>query len=367
MLEHSGSLSDLPKRKSFEAKRLSSWDRTGGNRDAWSIGAGETKTIAELDGPGVIRHIWFTVSHSDPDYLRKLLLRMYWDGEDNPSVEGPLGDFFGLGHGQVFTYQCALFSTSTNYGTGIGGTQGPGVAMNSWLPMPFRRHARIDIVNEQDIPVDALYFYVDYQVHACLEEGTGYLHAQWRRENPCRGWTGSGSVWGSEAWKERSQGPDGINQSDENNYLILDARGRGHYIGVNMSIDRQGRGWWGEGDDMFFIDRDDERTWPPDMHGTGSEDYLGHAWGMQNTAHLYCGQPWAEQEDHFNYGKVCVYRYHVVDPIPFRRSIRISIEHGHANDRSDDICSTAYWYQEEPHKPFPKLLPVHLRLPNRVT
>lgn len=230
--------------------------------------------------------------------------------------------------------------------------------------MPFHRAARVELINQQEGPVEAFYFYIDYQLHPSLPDNAAYFHAQWHRQNPCAGWTGAGSVWGSEAWRRRAEGPDGINTSDRGNYLVLEAAGTGHYIGVNFAIDRQSWGWWGEGDDMIFIDRDGQRQWPPDLHGTGSEDYLGHAWGMQNTAHLYSGQPWAEKADHFNEGKVCVYRYHVVDPIPFARSIRVSIEHGHANDRSDDIASTAYWYQLEPHVPFPPLLEAQLRLPN---
>jgi hypothetical protein len=160
------------------------------------------------------------------------------------------------------------------------------------------------------------------------------------------------------------KGPDGINLSDEDNYLILEAEGRGHYIGVNMSIDHMYKGWWGEGDDMIFIDRDEERKWPPDMHGTGSEDYLCHAWGMQKVAHLYSGEPWCEMDEHNDWGKVCVYRYHIVDPIPFEKNIRISIEHGHANNRSDDYSSVAYWYQDEPHKSLLPMLPVDLRIPD---
>ena len=203
----------------------------------------------------MISHIWFTVTHDDPHYLRKIVLRMYWDDEPYPSVETPLGDFFGLGHGQVFTYQCALFSTSTNYGTGIGGTDGPGVAMNCWVPMPFAKRARIEIVNEQEVPIRAFYFYIDYQKHESLGPSPVYFHAKWRRENPCDGWKGEGSIWGSEAWKERMRGPEGINKSDEGNYLILEAEGQGHYIGVNLSIDRYQKGWWGEGDDDLHRSR----------------------------------------------------------------------------------------------------------------
>ncbi|MCX6376763.1 MAG: DUF2961 domain-containing protein, partial [Armatimonadetes bacterium] len=204
-----------------------------------------------------------------------------------------------------------------------------------------------EIVNEQAEPVHAFYFYIDYQKHRSLPDDAVYFHAKWRRENPCDGTKG------------------GKNLSDEGNYLIMEAEGRGHYVGANFSIEHLAQGWYGEGDDMIFVDRDGERAWPPDMHGTGSEDYLSQGWGMQNNAHLYNGQAWAELDHGWNqWGKVCVYRYHILDPVPFQKNIRVSIEHGHANDRSDDYSSVAYWYQSEPHKEFAKMLPVELRLPN---
>jgi len=340
--------------------RVSSFDTSGRNHDAWPIEPGETKTLAEIDGPGVISHIWFTISSPDDLYLRKLLLRMYWDGEKDPSVDTPVGDFFGLGHARTYSYQCAPFNTSCHADGKVGG----GVAMNCWLQMPFRKHARIEIVNDQDEPVRAFYFYIDYQKHQSLGDDILYFHAKWRRENPCDGWTGEGSIWNSPAWGRRMAGSEGENLTDESNYLILEAEGRGHYVGVNFAIDHLYKGWWGEGDDMIFVDRDGERTWPPDMHGTGSEDYFSHAWGMQDNAHLYNGQAWAELEDFNGWGKVCVYRYHILDPVPFRKNIRVSIEHGHANNRSDDYSSVAYWYQTEPHRDFAPMPPVDLRLPN---
>ena len=354
-------MSGLTVAKDFLPARVSSWDVSGRNADAWRIEAGESKVIAEMDGPGVISHIWFTVSSPDREYLRKLIIRMYWDGEKNPSVESPLGDFFGLGHARGYSYQCAPFNTSCHE----NGQLGPGIAMNCWFQMPFRKHARVEIVNEQKVAIDSFYFYIDYQKHASLTDDVLYFHAKWKRENPCNGWHGKGSVWSSADHWFRERGQDGINLTDENNYLILEAEGRGHYVGVNFSIDHTQKGWWGEGDDMIFVDRDGERAWPPDMHGTGSEDYLAQAWGMQNNAHLYNGQSWSELQEGFNeWGKVCVYRYHILDPIPFTKNIRVSIEHGHANDRNDDWSSVAYWYQGEPHKEFTVMLPVEFRIPN---
>lgn len=357
-----GVLSGLTIARDFIPARASSWDTSGRNGDAWRIEPGETKVLADLEGPGVISHIWFTIASADNLYLRRLLLRMYWDGEETPSVEVPVGDFFGLGHNRVFSYECAPFSCSAH----TNGTKGGGCAMNCWLQMPFRKNARIEIVNQQEEEaVRSFYFYIDWQKHPQLSDDVLYLHASWRRENPTDGWTGPGSFPRSNAITQRERGPEGINLSDEGNFLILEAEGRGHYIGANFSIDHMAKGWWGEGDDMIFVDRDGERVWPPDMHGTGSEDYLCHAWGMQRNTGLYHGMPWVENEEKYNdLGKCCVYRYHIVDPIPFQKNIRVSIEHGHANDRCDDWSCTAYWYQSEPHKPYEPMLEPFLREPN---
>ena len=236
------------------------------------------------------------------------------------------------------------------------------MALNCWVPMPFRKSARIEITNEQDAPIPSFYFYVDYEKHASLPDDTLYFHAAWRRENPATVPDESGNP----AYDAMRRG---ANLTDKYNYLILDAIGRGTYVGMNMSVDNLGGDWWGEGDDMFFIDRgnyDGASAWPPDLHGTGSEDYLAHAWGMQHTHNLHCGEPWCEEKqgyDHHAKGKVCVYRYHVADPVPFTKSLRVSIEHGHANDRQNDIATVAYWYQDEPHKVFAPLPPAALRLP----
>jgi hypothetical protein len=344
----------------YTVGRTSSYDVSGRNQDFWTIPPKSSKTIAELEGPGIVSHIWMTIWSTVPNYLRRVLFRAYWDDEIEPSIDTPVGDFFGLGHAKPATYQCAAFSTSCNN----DGDPLEGVAMNCWLPMPFRKSARFELVNEQERePVSSAYFYVDHQRHRELPERVLYLHAKWRRENPCDGWTGQGSVTGGEEWGRRMEGPEGANLSDAHNYLILDAEGTGHYIGANLSIDNLFRGWWGEGDDMIFIDRDGERRWPPDMHGTGSEDYLCQAWGMQRAAHLYSGLSWREKENHNLEGKVCVYRYHLLDPVVFRKNIRVSIEHGHANSRSDDFSSVAYWYQNEPHKPFAPMPGPAARLP----
>ena len=332
-------LTDLARYKSFKVSRESSWDRTGGNADFRTIAPSSTAILADLEGPGIISHIWFTIGCPDPLYLRKLLLRIYWDDESTPSVETPVGDFFGVGHGRVASYQCLAFNMSAHTNGGLGG----GAAMNCWLPMPFRKRAVIEIVNDCAVPVGSFYYYIDYQKHAHLDDDLAYFHAQWHRENPCQ-----------------AVDLKGINLTGDENYVILEASGRGHYVGCNLSIANLSHGWWGEGDDMIFIDG---AKWPPTLHGTGSEDYLAQAWGMQKNAFLFNGMNLWTEPDFNERGRVTVYRHHILDPIPFEHTIRVTIEHGHANDRGDDYSSVAYWYQSEPHTVWSPVPPVEERLP----
>jgi len=333
--------------RNSRSRRVSSWDQTGGNADNWRFEPGQTRTIADISGPGCINHIWMTSSSDEPAWPRKVLLRMYWDGQDAPSVEAPMGDFFGVGHGMLAEWE-SIPLNMTHHPSG-----GMRSAFNCWFPMPFSTEARIEVVNEgeQSRP---LYFYVDYEEQDEPIADHLYFHACWRRENPCDGWGASNAM---AAERKLNETP---NLSADGNYLILDAEGRGHYVGCNLSIDNWDGGWWGEGDDMIFIDGED---WPPSIHGTGSEDYFSHAYGMQDIRGLYHGTS-LFNEGHINWeGKWTVYRFHVPDPIVFQKSIRVTIEHGHANHRSDDYSSTAYWYQTLPHKEFDQILPVEKRLP----
>lgn len=337
MLEHLATL------RHGRTRRESSWDRTGRNSDRVPIEPGQTHVLADVRGAGIIRHIWITIHHQEEAWPRRLLLRMYWDGFDEPSVLAPIGDFFGVGHGVCNSFQCAVLNQSAN--------QNPGgsAAMNCYFPMPFARGARIEIENQGEQPTRSLYYYVDYDELDDLPADQLRFCATWRRENPC---------------PERQDFDDpndpSVNLSDRTNYLLLETTGRGHYVGVNLSIHNLYGGWWGEGDDMFMIDG---VKWPPDLHGTGSEDYFCHAWGMQvSNSYLYNGVSFHQGQLHGFNEKITVYRYHVVDPVIFHESLRVSIEHGHANDRSDDYSSTAYWYQTLPHPPL-TIPPVSERLP----
>jgi hypothetical protein len=369
---------NLYMRKEGASKRISSWDRTGGNKDNVTIKAGEAYVIADIAGSGVIQHIWTTVAVSEQYSLRKVLLRMYWDGENEPSVDSPIGDFFGVGHGVASHY----VSQPLNMITTQGAVENK-AAMNCFFEMPFRQNARLEVVNEceQDI---ILYYYVDY-VEKPVTDECFYFHASWRREMPTKGLMDLSSLKPAHdaqdyAWFSEDQVNEVKNLTGADNYVLLDAEGEGHYVGCNLSIDHinpiPGFYWPGEGDDMFFIDGEE---WPPTLHGTGTEDYFCAAWGYPSGKYdapyhgislaaplLGYGEAWrAKATIPFTEysGKWTQYRFHIVDPIIFRKSLLFSIEHGHANCQSNDYCSVAYWYQREPHKQFPQMLPVSKRLP----
>ncbi len=343
----SSSLRDLYRVRQAKRKRASSYDTTGGNRDFLRVYPGEEKKISDLDGPGCITHIWMTMAPLDDtmeEYLhRKVILRMYWDGEEHPSVEVPIGDFFGMGHGITKNYSSVPLQMSPEDGR----------ALNCFFPMPFESRALIEIESEADKPIK-FYYYVDYEAYKKKIDSPLRFHAVWKREH-----TKGIDDHFSNAFFEFG----GKNTTGEHNYVILDAKGKGHYVGCNLNIHNlrftQEWNWYGEGDDMIFIDGE---PWPPAIHGTGMEDYFNTAWcPQQEVCTPYHGiisgggPNWS--------GKITVYRYHIQDPIMFDRSIQVTIEHGHNNHRSDDYSSTAYWYQTEPHQLFHPMLPVKERLP----
>lgn len=326
----------------YVLKRVSSYDHSGANADSRRIAPGETLTVFEESGPGVITHIWFTIASPEKGHLKKIVLRMYWDNESTPSVETPVGDFFGLGLGEYFMFQ--------SFPLAVGSTK----ALNSFFPMPFRQMGKITVTNEGGLPVHALYFNIDYRVYKRpLLADALYFHAQYRQAAPNRGWTNQWSSNGDPLVNNRP------NLTGEDNYVWMEAAGRGHFVGVTMSVLQNQDGWWGEGDDMFFIDG--EKL--PSMNGTGSEDYFLGAWdfGTQAFSYELFGAPVKGEE--VAGSRSSVYRFHLDSPIPFTKSIRATIEHGHANHRSDNYFSVAYWYQTEPHAAFPPLPPVEKRLP----
>ncbi len=348
------SLRDLPRLRNSRRKRASSWDRSGGNDDRLTVHPGETATLADISGAGCINHIWITIANEhmtrtpaalEPDFLRKILLKMYWDGEEEPSVLVPVGDFFGVGHARTTNFASAPIQMSPE----------DGKSFNCFFHMPFAEGARIEATSELEHEKILFYYYVDYEEFDGLEERLGRFHAQWRRQNPC-----DGIEQGNESNEDFQFG--GENVGGEGNYTILEAEGWGHYVGCVLNVhnlrETNQWNWYGEGDDMIFIDGEE---WPPSLHGTGTEDYFNTAWCPQREYSapyhgitLGGGENWS--------GQISLYRFHVEDPVTFERSIRITVEHGHANKRSDDLSSVAYWYQTEPHKPF-SILPVEQRVP----
>ncbi len=336
-----GPLSHLATLTSARTKRISSYDRTGGNADCINIPAGETVTIAEIDGPGVIRHIWVTISHPDPMYRRNVVLRMYWDGVRNPSVECPVGDFFGQGWGEHYNYVSLPLCASPREGR----------ALNSYFPMPFADGARIEIENQSERKCDSFYYYIDYEKTDGLADDQGRFHALWNRSihTPSQGVENEWAMFNVQA----------ANLTDEFNHLIVEARGRGHYVGVNYYVDSPTPLWYGEGDDMWFIDGE---AWPPSLHGTGTEDYFNTAWSpTEHYLHPYFGYARVNGGETGWLGRTHVYRFHLEDPIRFSKSLRGSIEVGHADCLTADVVTVAYWYQAPPLRKLAKLPPVEKR------
>ncbi len=322
---------DLPRMRSRRTGRCSSWDTSGRNRDAWTIPAGESRVLADIAGPGIITHIWMTQAN----HYRRCLLKITWDDAKHPSVLVPLGDFFCLGHEIVNSFQSYLFTASTRSNNRFN----QGCALNCYAPMPFRERALVELVNQSGED-HRQYFYVDYET--CDDQppaDAGYFHAEFRRTNPFGGWGHEIRVNTPEANVVNRQ-----RLAWENNYVILQTRGRGHYIGCNLSVTNFQGTWWGEGDDMIWVDG---YRWPPDLHGTGSEDYLNQAWGMQPNAF---GRNGSSIFEHDTGGYQTSYVFHLENPVRFQREIKVSIEHGHGNHLCNEMSSVAYWYAERPTK-----------------
>lgn len=307
------------------------------------LSAGEKRILLHKRGPGIIRKIWCTIPADHPQHLRNIILRMYWDGQACPSVEAPLGDFFGIAHGK-------RRKMITPY-VGMQDARG----LNCFIPMPFRKEALITIENDSDTDAAMFFYQIDFTIGDCLDENVGYFHAQFRRENPC---------------------------AIKKDYVILDGvQGRGVYIGTVLGIRNlysdHLQEWWGEGEVKFYLDQDEEY---PTICGTGLEDYIGSGWGTDETCTPYQGAPLLDQAN----GLYSLYRFHHFDPVYFQNKIKVTVQqlgsgerkwaeafygrqgacykaagceadsHLCLFERSDDYCSVAYWYQELPTNPFPK-------------
>ena len=326
-------LPDYARGLNYRSLKQSSHDPTGGNRDAWPIAPGRLLDIFRADEPGAITHIWFTIAAQSPMHLKELVLRAYWNGEQKPSVEAPVGDFFGLNLGSYKIYESAYLGCS------------PGRSLNCYFVMPYKS-ARLTITNEGSAPVSSFYSNIDYQV-APLPADAMYFHAQYRQAAPCTPHTGT------------KLNPDG-----QNNYVYCETRGRGHLMGVTLGVLQNADGWWGEGDDMIFVDDESK----PAIIGTGSEDYFLGSWnfggrdGAVPFAHRMYGAPLIEAPEHTG-GRYYCYRWHGDNPVTFTRYLKHTMEHGHANDRGDNFYSVGYWYQSQPYTDFPPLPAVADRIP----
>jgi hypothetical protein len=296
---------------------------------ATMIAPGQTLTIAEIDGPGVIRHLWFA-TYFVPEAMRGLTLRIYWEGQSHPSVEAPLGDFCGFAHGHSPPFSSVFHSV---------GEKG---ALNCWMPMPFAAHARITISNE--MPIEALLFYqVDFTQGDALRPGFGRLHAHFRRE---------------------------LSTRTRDDFVVLpQRRGSGRYLGAVFGVRPLGPSWWGEGEFKVYLDEDREF---PTIVGTGSEDYVGLAWCVQQTPFPYHGASLVMKSDLPNMaGPVSMYRWHVADPIYWRTGARAVIQQigvvitpetaprsfeqylSCLREREDDWSCCAFWYEPTPSAPLP--------------
>jgi len=326
------SLFDLPRIKTFSAHRVSSDNRfVGSNDDSKRIMPGETLVMADLRGPGVVDHIWITVADNEYAWPRLLRLRVYYDGKKTPSVDVPLGDFFGVGHG----YERDLESLPVR-------NSSFGRARNSYWPMPFRQSCKITVTDEGNRPVTAFYYHVDWQKHGALTGDVAYFHGYYRQERP--------AVSGK-------------------NYEFLSVRGTGHYVGTVLNVIQAQVGWFGEGDDLFYVDGAKK----PQIYGTGTEDYVNEAWGLRVSTGPWTGTPVAEGERVGS--RLTGYRWHVPDPIPFTKSLWAGIEHtgwtynqdgtlrSGSEERPDYFSSTAFWYQTSVNEDLPEPPYGEARLP----
>jgi hypothetical protein len=330
--------------RSYRSLKQSSHDRTGGNRDFWTIPAGKSQELFSATEPGAITHIWFTISAPGRMHLKELVLRAWWDGASQPSIETPVGDFFGLNLAEYQIYQSAYLACS------------PGRSLNCYFSMPYRGSARATVTNEGKLDVGAFYSNIDYMTVVNLPADALYFHAQYRQSAPC---PPSTNDWRNNGDANRLLNPDG-----KGNYVYAETRGRGHLMGVTLGVLQNQEFWMGEGDDMIFVD--DEAK--PLIVGTGSEDYFLGSWnfggrdGARAGAHRMYGAPLIYHPERTG-GRYLCYRWHGDNPVTFTRYLKHTMEHGHANHRADNFYSTCYWYQAEPYTEFPALPPAEDRIP----
>lgn len=305
-------------RDDLKSKRISSFDKTGGNGDALSrIADGAKVTLMDVKGSGVINHIWITISPDAESASRTdIILRMYWDGNEYPSVESPIGPFFGNGWNETYDFISAPLSV----------TPGGAKSYVCYFTMPFANGARIEIENQTGNQIQAFYYYIDYYEMEQLPKNSGRFHAWYNHEL-------TGSHFGG----------TGKNINGKNNYLFADITGKGQFVGVNYYVNCPITGWYGEGDDMIFIDGDTV----PTLNGTGTEDFFNTSWCPKVLLqHPYFGYPRVNAETGWH-GRTHIYRFFITDPIHFKKSCKLTIEHGVNNNLTLDLASVSYWYLDK--------------------
>jgi hypothetical protein len=299
------------------------------NGDSMDLTEGETRTIANLEGPGKIVHMWFVPFSSNIRWPRALVLRIYWDGSDVPSVETPLGDFFAVGNGMLATVNSLPVKVSS-YGRG----------MNCYWQMPFKKSARITISNESEESTAGTYYMIDWVKLPKAPKKVMYFHARYHQEVPVM----------------------------DKPYTFFKGEGNGHYVGTVLSSQNGIGHWFGEGDDYFYVDG--EKI--PSISGTGTEDYFNEAWNMRVHSSLFTGctvfEPRAID------ARITAYRWHIPDPIIFKKSLRFEIERtGYiinrkgeditgSGSRPDNWSSVSYWYQDDIAKPWCEFPPYSERV-----
>jgi len=327
-------------------------------RPSVSFKAGATQVLAEVNNSsGMIHRIWLTINKRTPQTLRDIRIEFYWDGSKRPAISAPLGDFFGMGNGQMAAFQSALFSSPE------------GRSFNCIVPMPFRKGMKVLLLNEGAVDIEMLFYDVDYTIGDRYGDDVLYFHAWFNRMNPTQ---------------------------LRRDYVILPrVSGRGRFLGVNIGVIADQKqffeSWWGEGEMKVYLDGD---TANPTLCGTGSEDYAGSGWGLGLFSHLYQGCTYANSDQQ----SYCFYRYHVPDPIYYHSDIRVTLqqlgcwspntvpefrearrpiysaEHGAVVnwedpnlarfgifERQDDVSSCAYFYLDRPDNDLPALMPAEDR------
>ncbi len=334
-----GYLPGYVRAQSYKSLKQSSFDKTGGNSDRWPILPGQTLEVFQAKGAGMISHIWFTISAQSMNHLKELVIRMYWDGNAKPSVESPIGDFFGLNLGEYTIYESEYLACS------------PGRSLNCYFAMPYRTEARITVANEGKQNVGSFYSNIDYMELTSLPEDALYFHASYRQAAPNKPVVGP-------------DGKDVLNPDGKNNYVYCETRGRGHLMGVTLGVLQNNEFWMGEGDDMIFVDDESK----PLINGTGSEDYFLGSWnfggrdGARPFSHHMYGAQYIQLPERTG-GRYLCYRWHGDNPVTYTRYLKHTMEHGHANNRGDNFYSCCYWYQAAPYTELPPMPPAADRIP----